>query len=69
MSRARVLAELEANPDLRHSWLETRNHDGTTTLTVAIAGVGTCELTIEPGRFDPFEFLKLTTDTENPPCL
>lgn len=57
--RARVLEELEANPALERAWLETTAEDGSTVLTVAIRGVGSAELTVEPGRFDPFEFVRL----------
>jgi hypothetical protein len=57
--RARLLHDLEANPDLVRA-VEVIDPDADPVrLIVAIRGTGTCELQIDRDRWNPFAFLRL----------
>jgi hypothetical protein len=57
--RARLLTDLEANPDLVRA-VEVIDPDADPVrVIVAVRGAGTCELQIARDRWDPFLFLRL----------
>jgi hypothetical protein len=57
--RARLLWDLEADPELIRA-VEVIDPDGDPVrLIVAIRGVGTCELQIDAERWDPIKFLEM----------
>ncbi len=63
--RQAVLDMLAGNPALRYAWLvepESELDDGTSSdviVALAIRDVGSCELTIERERYEPFRLLEL----------
>ncbi len=51
-ARADVLAQLEANPSVQRAFTTRFLDDGTLVVTLAIRGIGTCELKIPADRFN-----------------
>ena len=57
--RQKVLAILEANPELTHAW-HTDDSTDPVTVAVAVRGIGAAELAIDADRFDPFALVEVT---------
>ena len=58
--RNKVLAMLEENPTIRRAFLtDTNAYPDHVVLTLAIRGVGSCELLIPNRKYDPFLTLEL----------
>ena len=56
---ARLLRDLEADPDLVQAVEVIDSDSDPVRLLIAIRDVGTCELLVDRRRWDPFKFLKL----------
>lgn len=57
--REELLSMLNASPAVQRVFLADTLPNGGGRISLAVRGIGTCELLIPAGRFDPLEIIKL----------
>jgi hypothetical protein len=65
--RDAVTAMLEARPGIKRAFLADPLPDGAGRVTLAVRGIGTCELLIPAGRFDGLAIMRLFDELEPQP--
>jgi hypothetical protein len=62
--RLEALKMLERHPGITRAFVTDTKADGTVTITLAIRGIGSGQLTVPAGQFDPAAIIQLFDDLE-----
>lgn len=58
--RQELLRMLKARPDIKRAFIAEAGPNGGGRVSLALRDIGSCELVIPDGRFDPFAIMKLS---------